>query len=115
MCFSTAGDTSPVYAPLSSQKQSWAPSRMVGASRRSIVLAAVRERKSGIMKMSTLCDNAWGARGAQSLIYCAVVSKLKYILRETPTVLLGAWPPMTSIDMRIQFRNGQLSYLPELS
>lgn len=52
------------------------------------MLAAVKERKSGMMNMSTLCDRAWGARGEQDLMYSAVFSRSKYILRDTPTVLL---------------------------
>ncbi len=59
----------------------------MGASRRRAVEAAVSEMKSGMMKISTLLDNAWGARGAQARMYEAVFSRSKYIFRETPTVL----------------------------
>ena len=52
------------------------------------MLAAVREMKSGMMKISTLRDSAWGPRGAQALMYSAVFSRPKYILRDTPTVFL---------------------------
>ena len=61
------------------------------------MLAAVRERKSGMTNISTLWDKAWGPRGAQSLIYLAVFSRSKYIFRDTPTVLLGRTDAMISL------------------